>query len=228
MSSNNSQTAAKIRENNIETLGQDLGELYTELWQDLARLHLKNEEYLALFSADPARFELLNRTAPRFFRLIQSSLWNDILLGITRISDKRSTSGNANLTVHRLPELNLYTDITDDLNLLLIEVNRSTEFARDWRNRHIAHRDLTLALQDQPAEPLAEASLNHVNEALSALAKVLNCISQRYQVSTTVFKLGFGSNPYGAKSMLFYLKEGLEATEKKQEMKRSGIKNIAP
>lgn len=228
MSFNNSQTAQQIRDNNIETLGQCLGELYTELWQDLTRLHLKNEEYLALFSADPARFELLNRSAPRFFRLIQSSLWNDILLGITRISDKPSTSGNANLTVHRLPELNLHTDIADDLNLLLIQVNRATEFARDWRNRHIAHRDLTLALQDQHAEPLAKASLIQVSEALSALAKVLNCISQRYQRSMTVFELGFGLSPYGAKSMLFYLKEGLEAAAKKKEMKRFGAKNIAP
>lgn len=228
MSLNNSQTAPQIRDNNIESLGQGLGELYTELWQDLARLHLKNDEYHALFSADPARFELLNRSAPKFFTIIQSCLWNDILLGITRISDKPSTSGNANLTVRRLPELNLHTDIADDLNLLLIEVIRSTEFARDWRNRHIAHRDLSLALQDQHAEPLAEASLNHVNEALSAIGKVLNCISQSYQGSTTMFELGFGSSPHGAKSMLFYLKEGVEAAEKKKEMKRYGSKNIAP
>jgi hypothetical protein len=217
MPTNNTQTASEVRNNNIETLGLDLGALYTELWQDLARLHLKNEEYLALFSADPARFELLNRSAPRFFRLIQNSLWNDILLGITRISDKPTTGKSENLTVHRLPALNSDLEIAIKLNLLLDEVNKSTEFARDWRNRHIAHRDLPLALKDQHVQPLAKASAIQVSEALSALGKVLNCISQRYQGSTTVFELGFGSSPYGAKSMLFYLKEGLEATEKSKK-----------
>ena len=216
MSTNNSQAASQIRDSNIETLGQDLGGLYTELWQDLARLHLKNEEYLALFSANPARFELLNRSAPQFFTMVQSCLWNDILLGITRISDKPNTGKNTNLTVHRLPELNSHSDIKENLNLLLSEVNKSTEFARDWRNRHIAHRDLPLALQDQLAKPLAKASLIQVSEALFALSKVLNCISQRYQDSTTMFELGFGSGPHGAKSILFYLKEGYEAAEKKE------------
>lgn len=228
MSLHNSQTAPQIRDDNIETLGQGLGELYTELWQDLARLHLKNEEYLALFSADQARFELLNRSAPRFFRLIQNSLWNDILLGITRISDTPNTGKSENLTVHRLPKLNSHFDIAENLNLLLNEVDTSTKFARDWRNRHIAHRDLPLALQDQHAEPLAEASLNHVKEALSAIGKVLNCISQRYQGSTTMFEFGFVSSPKGAKSMLFYLKEGVEAVEKKKDMERYSTKTIAP
>jgi hypothetical protein len=217
MSLNNSQTAPQIRDDNIETLGQGLGELYTELWQNLARLHLKNEEYVALFSADPSRIELLNHCAPQFFRIIQDSLWNDILLGITRISDRPCTSGNPNLTVHRLPKLNSHQDIANDLNLLLSEVNSATEFARDWRNRHIAHRDLNLALQNQLAEPLADASMNCVKAALSALGKVLNCISERYQNTTTMFEMGFGSSPNGAKSMLFYLKEGVEAYKKSKK-----------
>ena len=47
----------------------------------------------------------------------------------------------------------------------------ATEFCRDWRNRHIAHRDLQLALK-QGAEPLKPASRSKVREALEALKRL--------------------------------------------------------
>ena len=100
---------------NIETMGRELGETYTELWQELVRLNLKNTEYETLFSSEKMHIDLLNRTSPRLFRIIQNSLWNDILLGVCRISDKTSTSGNANLTVLSLAELNKQTDIEIEL-----------------------------------------------------------------------------------------------------------------
>lgn len=217
MPTGNNQTASQMRETNIKNFGSELGELYTELWQDLARLHLKNTEFLTLFEPDTERYKLLNHTSPKFFNIIQDSLWNDILLGICRISDKPSTSGKANLTVRQLAVFNKQTDIASELKQLLDLVNSSTEFARDWRNRHIAHRDLSLAL-DQHAKPLAEASLNHVTDALTALDKVLNLVSNQYQCGSTAFGHDISAGQYGARDLLFYLKEGLAAVESRKNL----------
>ena len=44
------------------------------MMQDAARLHLKWNEFLALFAVSPAQIETMNRAAPGFFYLV-SEAW---------------------------------------------------------------------------------------------------------------------------------------------------------
>jgi hypothetical protein len=81
-------------------------------------------------------------------------------------------------------------------------------FCRDWRNRYIAHRDLNLAL-NKPATPLEPASRDLVNEALSAIAKVLNAVESHYMDSNTQFVGGLTTG--NAESLLYFLAAGLRA-----------------
>ena len=94
-----------------------------------------------------------------------------------------------------------------------------TEFARDWRNRHIAHKDLRLALADG-AEPLKAASRTAVKEALGAIADVLNTISGSYLNSTTMFE-GLGAQS-GAETLLHVLDDGLTADQERRDRLRKG------
>ena len=86
------------------------------------------------------------------------------------------------------------------------------EFARDWRNRRLAHRDLSLAL-GQGVQPLAPASRAAVKSALVALEELLNAVSSHYLESTTMFDLG----PSGedAVSLLYLLRDGLHFREER-------------
>jgi hypothetical protein len=221
MTHSNVNTAAQIREQNIAKMGIELGELYTALWQQLNWLHRKWGDYVALFGTKPERIDLLNRAASDFFGTVQTSLWEDALLHLARITDSPKSAGKANLTFRRLPELIEREEVRAKVNGLLSASMDLTDFARDWRNRRIAHRDLSLALE-RPTEPLKSASRSSVNEALNALGEILNCISSAYLDSTTMFEFLQEPTAGGSMSMLYYLRAGLKSEEAKRKRIREG------
>jgi hypothetical protein len=95
----------------------------------------------------------------------------------------------------------------------------ATAFARDWRNRHIAHRDLKLALEASPT-PLADASRAQVNEALKALEAVLNALAKHYFESETRFDLVARLN--GAVSLLYVLDDGAKVQDERNKRLQEG------
>jgi hypothetical protein len=66
-----------------------------------------------------------------------------------------------------------------EIRQLVNEAIDSAAFARDWKNRRLAHHDLLLALGGF-AEPLAPASRLAVKETLAALHAVLRQINAHY------------------------------------------------
>jgi AbiU2 len=206
-------TAAESKIRNIEAMGADLGELYTALWQQLAGLYRKWEEYVALFGSKPKRVELLNKAAPAFFRIVQDTLFEDVLLHAARLTDKPVTFRKSNLTILRLPEAIARLDVRKAAAIAAAKAVSATDFCRDWRNRHIAHRDLDLAY-GTGAEPLLPASREKVVLALKALSDALNVVAQHYLDSTTFFDLG--GSLRGAESLLCVLDDGVKARESRQ------------
>ncbi|HET7286256.1 MAG TPA: hypothetical protein VFI71_02260, partial [Pyrinomonadaceae bacterium] len=166
-----------------------------------------------------SRVALLNRAAPRFARLIQDTLWEDVVLHIARLTDPPQSAGKLNLTVQSLA-----THIRDSATRarvaeLVTRAIEQSEFCRDWRNRHLAHRDLHLALA-RGAEPLRSGSRQSVREILQTLREILNSVSSRYLSSTTHFE--FESDAGGALSLLYVLDDGLRLEEARRERLRHG------
>jgi len=213
-------SAEQSRQQNIAHMGEELGELYSALWQQLTWLHRKWGDYVALFGTKPERIEILNSAAPDFFGNVQTALWEDALLHLARITDSPRSAGKPNLSFRRLPDLIERPEVKQSVEILLEQALQATDFARDWRNRRIAHRDLALALQ-RPTEPLLPASREGVNSALQALDQVLNAIAQAYLDTTTMFK--FAQDPIGGGSisMLHYLRAGVRAEKERRARIRS-------
>jgi hypothetical protein len=215
-------TAEESRQHAIDAMGEDLGRFYHALSNELAWLHLKWGEYIVLFGTKPSRIDLINRAAGEFFRIVQDGLWEDALLHLARLTDSPRSKGKDNLSIRALPSLiakpELRRAVQESVEIALIK----TEFARDWRNRHIAHKDLKLALADG-AEPLKAASRAAVKDALSAIADVLNTISRSYLNSTTWFE-GLGARS-GAEALLYVLDDGLKADlERRDRLKRGEMR----
>ncbi len=213
------RTAAESKADHVAKMGDEVGPTYDALWQEVAWVHNKWKEYTELFGTSSSRIELLNNAAPSFFRTVQDALWEDVLLHIARLTDSPRSMGKDNLSVRRLAQLvsNTPTGPTvDDLNSKAL---KATEFARDWRNRRLAHKDLDLAL-GQHVEPLAPASRAAVKEALAALSAVLNAVASHYLDSTTMFELGVDAG--GAVSVLHTLKAGLRHEEERRERIKRG------
>ncbi|MDO9051955.1 MAG: hypothetical protein Q7U70_10755 [Methylotenera sp.] len=154
MSNTNYHSAEQSKKQNIVAMGEPLGELYSALWQHLTLLYNKWGDYVALFGTNPERIVLLNKTGASFFRTVQDCLWDDSLLHLARITDSSSTGKKHNLTIRRISELVNDVKQKAELEAFVDTAVKATAFARDWRNRRIAHRDLQLAL-DLPTEPLA-------------------------------------------------------------------------
>ena len=91
-------------------------------------------------------------------------------------------------------------------------------FARDWRNRLIAHLDRNLALNED-AKALEPASREIVSVALSAIHRVLNHVSEDRLKCTPVAEVECAD---GAPALLHILRAGLDAEDARMKRIRAG------
>ena len=212
------RTAEETKAENIRLMGVELGSIYAALWQEVAWVYGKWSDFVVLFGTKESRIDLLNAAAPAFCRLVQDSIWENVLLHIARLTDPQATGKKQNLTIQRLPIL---IDRVKSREIVEIKVRVALEkcaFARDWRNRHIAHSDLDLKVSDN-AVPLEFASRQCVNHALAALSDVLNAIAVEYLDTTSFFDTLDGD----ALSFLYVIDDGLRADKQRRERLRNGI-----
>ncbi|NML46643.1 hypothetical protein HHL11_23055 [Ramlibacter sp. G-1-2-2] len=210
------RTAQESKVANITAMGDALGSIYSELWQEVAWIHQRWAHFVELFGTKPERIDLMNQAAPPLFRTVQDTLFEAVLLHLARLTDP---SKNV-LSLRRVVKLTTGTPIGKEVAKLVQEAIAATEFARDWRNRKLAHRDLQLALGGR-AQTLAPASRADVKTALKAVVDVLNAISAHYLDSTTGFHLGPGGAD--ALGLLLILRDGLRFEEQRMERLRKGV-----
>lgn len=214
-------TAEEARQTYKSAMGESLGALFHSLWQEVAWVHLRWHEYVVLYGDKPSRVALLNKAAPGFFRLVQDMLWEATLLHIARLTDAPCSAGKQNLTIQRLHSLVCDEHFAQCVKTLSDKAKGATEFCRDWRNRRIAHSDLSLALGEHPA-PLAAADRDKVNTALSAIVEVLNAVSLHYMNSSSFFDIP--EYPGHAVSLLYVVDDGLSVeAERRDRLKRREV-----
>ena len=69
------------------------------------------------------------------------------------------------------------------------QAKEKTEFAREWRNRRLAHRELPIAsLAD--SRSLTPGSREDIEVALAAIRDVMNCIEVHYMKSSVLYNHG--------------------------------------
>ena len=167
------QTYDDVRASCVAAMGEPLGAVYHALWHQVALLHIRWNSYRELFAASPQTIALLNSAAPAFFFDTERIMWEDVLLHLCRLTDppqvgkkKRET-----LTLKRLPPLVADPAISADVQQLVDAADQKTQFARDWRNRRLAHTELP-ALFGEIHRPLENSSREHVEKALAAFRDV--------------------------------------------------------
>jgi hypothetical protein len=213
------KTAAEVQQAYIGTMGSELGGLFFGLSNECASLHWKWEEFVSLFGTSPQRTELLNKSAGAFFRIVQETLWDSVLLHIARLMDSPQSVGKENLCLPRLGSL-VSASVRADVERDFQDCSAKCKFARDWRNRRIAHRDLALALRHPSALPLQLANEKLVQEALKSITVVLNTVQLHYQGSKTIYRV---EPPGNASALLHLLQAGLQWEEDRHKRLRSGM-----
>lgn len=204
----------------IEKMGSERGKQFYALWTEMIWLHMKWGEYVDLFGAGPNRLELLNETAPVFFWMVENVLWEDLLLHISRLTDPPETCGKLNLTIQNLPRF-IDASMKEALDKLIAMALEKTAFARDWRNRRLAHLDLDLAIGNTEIRPLKDATKMQMLDALTAIRDVFIGLEQQYLCEDTAY---IGSiTQRGATDLLSVLYFGIKEQTKANQRIRDGL-----
>ncbi|MGO9006198.1 MAG: hypothetical protein ACLQB4_10575 [Beijerinckiaceae bacterium] len=207
----------------IEKMGPELGTQFYHLWEEFLWLAIKWGEYIALFDTGPKCVDLLNEAAPTFFWMVEKVFWDDMLLHIARLTDPSESMGRKdkkNLTIQNLPGLVSDPAIKAASDQLVSIADKKVEFCRDWRNRRLAHSDLDLAINIEPARPLEHADKEKVVEALNAIRDVLMALEQSYMAADSVF---VGSiTQRGATDLLSVIHFGIKEQARANERIRVG------
>jgi hypothetical protein len=210
-------SAEQSRQAYIAMMGHALGSQFAELVQDIATLHLTWFEYVELFGKRKSRVELLNETAPHFFRMVQDRLWETVMLQIARLTDPPYSMNNRNkpnLTLHNLPSLISDAKLSAEIKTMCKAAMDGVAFARDWRNRHIAHRDLKLAI-DENSEPLPAVQMRQVDDALASFEAILNTALRHFEDSEIGFRHMLSPHT-GAEHLIYLLDDALTVEKERQ------------
>ncbi len=182
-----SKTAEEVRVEYIAAMGSELGGCFYSLYHELVLVHAKWLEYRELYAHSSDRLDLLNRTSGFFFKIVQDGLWDDVLLHIARITDPVRTAGNENLTIQILPPLIEDRELQKEARIHLERCIEKSVFAREHRNKRLAHRDLLLA-SDEKAVPLSGVSRAHIEDMLASLRELMNKLDHHYRDTTVMYE----------------------------------------
>ncbi len=177
----------EVRADYISTMGQELGANFYELYRELVELHVLWQQYRQLFGDSTDTVQLLNRTAGLFFKIVQDELWDSVLLGVSRMTDPPSTGKNKNLTVLSLSPLITDSALRAEAQDLCTKAVTAAEFAREHRNKRIAHQDHNY-FSNRNSNPLSGISRAAVEDMLAALRVVLNRLDNHFRDSTVLYE----------------------------------------
>lgn len=151
---------------------------------------------------------------------MKKTLWNDLLLGITRLTDPVKSVGKRNITLQSLANHIHYPELKVEIEKDVAVLKEKSSFCRDWRNRSIAHFDYDLTINQQTAKPLESANREKFQETITGIHTIIKKVYLHYLKSAVMFD--FIDSFQGAQILLAHLENGLRFKELKREGKLSG------
>jgi hypothetical protein len=164
-----------------ERYGEELGETFFHAHNQWCRLFILFTQYSNLFGKSKERVILLNATAGPFFKNVQDTFHDEILLGICRLTDpaqsKKKKNQNRNISVLRLAKLLEHREIANKISDLANEAVITAEFARVQRDKKISHSDLDVVSKKLFLE--SGASIIQMRNAIKSIHNVFFEIGEK-------------------------------------------------
>jgi hypothetical protein len=190
------QTVEEVKAEFIRVFPEGTGELFYELWSDMAHLQLDWQNYQSLYGTSPERIDLLSWAAPLFFALLDGILFHDIILAIARITDPATTGKFENASLENLLtklEPHLESDLARQFYKSLSDLSELCKLVRDHRDKIIAHNDLDIALRYRD-DPLAGISRAHIDSILGKIKTLMGDIEEQFRGIPTSYYHVFALN----------------------------------
>lgn len=168
----------EMRDEYVSTMGDDLGRVFFAIHHEAIDLGIVWQQYTQLYGTDAETIQVLNGTAGLFFRVIQDELWDSVLLRISALTDPAQTRNNKNISVCALPPLIQDPAKKSEVQRLCALALAETEYAREHRNKRIAHNDHDYHVKKgaEGAVELGGISRKKVEEMLCAIRNVLKYV----------------------------------------------------
>lgn len=214
------QTTEEVKEDIIKKMGTDFGSLFHSLYNEITWLTFKWIEFKELFGSKESRFELMNKAAPFFFYTVQKTLWENLLLGVARITDPPESFKKKNTTLQAIGQHLLDPTFRADFEKDLMEILDECKFCRDWRNRWIAHMDYELGVNRDSAKPLEPATRLKLRLTIEKIHSLYNKISLKYLGSTVAWQVL--TSDRGAISLLHKIEDGIRFDEEEHKRMLNG------
>ena len=172
-------SAEEAKQKLIDELGEDFGNDLNYLKDSYLNMRVSWRFYRSLFGNNKETIDLLNSVSGIFFRYIEQALFEQTILGLCRLTDPieigKGAKAKKNLTYRMLEEYLPEGYICAVYVEKLEAVKELGAFARDWRNRRIAHSDYQVIRGESE---LDEASRKSVQNLLDAIGDLLQFIYQ--------------------------------------------------
>jgi hypothetical protein len=190
-----------------EESSTDIDRIYDPLKTEAVWAHAKWQIWRGLYGGR-GRIEILRASAAGFFSILQDTLFDDVLMAISRLTDPRGSGKRENLTLDHLSDhldgLGLVT-ARGEFNAILAQLRSDCAAMREVRNKLLGHRDLAAALAG--GSKLSIVRAREVDVALDHLAAALNLFERALNKPVWMYKEFIHTESYNR--LLAQLKKAL-------------------
>ena len=167
------------------------------VWNELVALHDTWAQYEYLFTESDHRIRLLNCCASWFFGTTQRVLMREVILGVSRLTDRPTMGPHTNLVITSLlddPALPQDPELADELRRACDRLKLQVDPIRKNRDKYIAHLDFEAAVR--PTEDLIPGiQKGLIGSVIRDLANIYNLHGTRVLKQQTSFRLEPDGSP---------------------------------
>ena len=162
---NLNQSREAVLDELVARLGNDFGQDLFNLRNAYLNVHVEWRFYRSMFGTNPERVELLNSCSGIFAVVLEKTLFESVILTLCRLLDPvemgHPPKTRRNMTLQRLTEY-MDGEIRIEYESKLDVLKEQSGFARDWRNRRIAHSDYYVSSGSANLEAASRAKVQTV------------------------------------------------------------------
>lgn len=165
-------------------------EVFKVVNSEVTWLHTIWELLIQLYGTNDQNIEIMNSSAPQFFSILRTMLFDELVMTLNRLTDPASTRGKANACLEQLiQQINESenTILSTSLKERLSRIRVNSAAFRTWRDKKVSHNDLFTALQNEnnslPGIPRAQAAaaIQEITEFINQYSEVILGTIQAYK-----------------------------------------------
>lgn len=197
-------------------LGAELAAMYCYVKHDVFVLRDQWRTYKLFFGTNRERVDLLNGISENVTRTIEQTLFEAVLMGLRRITDRAVGKRNEKGVTIKAFTLHFEGADLKHLKRLINESERAADFARHWADKKISHSDYEFRNGNLR---LKQASRAKVDNAIEKIASVVKWIAKtKLDTSLVTYPI---SNANDEIWFLKHLFEGVKVFEEKKKLSRT-------